>query len=142
MTKTKQGDKLMTTKHGILIVTTAILTAGTMALAQAQFQKVGGVTPPKELQGGEPYTPSRLEWMCLQLNARKSHDSSHNRYSIDYNFSPPNDGIVMRIRYSPKDTDRAHLNEMVATLRRAITIIATGYGWESWMTVKEEYVEW
>lgn len=86
--------------------------------------------------GLQPYTPTRIEWLALSLQAQLRQDAT-----VDLPFSlniinPDHETILIFVRYQP-NVDREIMNMAVETAREVTWITARSYGWNSWVKVKE-----
>lgn len=94
--------------------------------------------PMSNLQGIKPYTPSRLEWLALELNAEMRID-----FLMDSNFSmafvphEKEDAICIYVRYNP-NVNREIMNMEINAARENISRKAKYYGWSSWLKIKED----
>lgn len=57
-------------------------------------------------------------------------------FSLDIT-TPDSDTILIYVRYLPS-VDRPSMNSTIDTARRVIHITAKGYGWDSWLKIKED----
>lgn len=90
------------------------------------------------LEGWKPYTPSRLQWLALELNAAlRVPLSVESGYLMDFVPIENEDAILIYVRYLPS-VNREVMNISIDSARNVITIKAEGYGWTSWLKVKEE----
>lgn len=93
---------------------------------------------PKRLFGNQPYTPTRLEWLAVELNAGlRVPLSEETRFSIDFVPLGKEDAILIFVRYLPT-VNREVMNMSIDTARKVISINAKSYGWLSWLKVKED----
>jgi len=87
--------------------------------------------------GLEPYTPTRMEWLILDLQANGRHEmTALDAYGLNF-VSPDNETVVIFVRYSPK-VSREAMNIGVDTARRLVESTAKGYGWQSWVKTRED----
>ncbi|MCZ6704166.1 MAG: hypothetical protein O6940_14145 [Ignavibacteria bacterium] len=89
------------------------------------------------LQGWEPYTPTKIDWLSVVLNASNRIDWGYNfGYSLDFIVQERNT-ILIYVRYRP-NVDRELMNNTIETSRRVIKITAKSYGWDKWIKVRED----
>lgn len=87
--------------------------------------------------GAESYTPSRIEWLWLHLQASNSTQiSSDNFFSVDYVHNN-NDTITIFVRYLPQ-ADRSILNARIESVKKIAQMTAKSYGWDSWVKFVED----
>jgi hypothetical protein len=102
------------------------LTPGCLAFAQDR----------SKLQGWKPYTPSRLEWLAVELNAGLRTDATEaNPYSLSLVPLENEDTILIYVLYHPT-VNREVMNIAVDTARKAISTTAKTHGW-TWLKVRE-----
>lgn len=102
---------------------------------------VGVLTPegqPSLLEGAKPYTPSRLEWLALDMEVRSRPETSEGS-GFSMHFVPLEDSDTIRIdvRYSPT-VNREIINISISAAREMITIHSKANGWTSWLKIKED----
>jgi hypothetical protein len=88
-------------------------------------------------EGDRPYTPTRREWIALELNANWREDLTKNDFSMQ--FAAPRyqeDTILIFVNYLPS-VNRQIMNGAIEAAKQAIAIEAKGHGW-SWLKVKEQ----
>ena len=86
--------------------------------------------------GFQPYTPNRIEWLVLVLQTQLRQDQT-----VDSPFSlnvvaTDHETILIFVTYQP-NADRVIMNMAVDTARKVIQITTKGYGWSSWVKIKE-----
>jgi hypothetical protein len=90
-----------------------------------------------KLEGSKPYTPTRLEWFALELNAElRVPLSFKDRYSMDFTPIHTEDAIVIAVFYLP-NIDREFLNQVISNAKEMVSLKTEYYGWSSWLKVKE-----
>ena len=119
----------MTAKRGILLIACALIAMATFVWAQEPMAK---------LEGWKPYTPTRLQWFAVELNAGLRVDlSSESGYSMDFIPIEKEDRILIYVKYLP-NVNREVMNMAINTAREVISIKAKSYEWSSWLKVKEQ----
>lgn len=85
----------------------------------------------------EPYTPSKLEWLAVQLNAMERVDITPPGadFSISFDWMPP-DIIHIYTFYMPS-TDRALLNTVVEHKKQSIERLAKYSPFQMKIKIKE-----
>ncbi len=86
--------------------------------------------------GTEPYTPTKLEWLAVKLNACRDNNLALYKYSIRYNTSGDNT-IEIFVQYAP-DVRREWMNQMVEKCRGEVEAVVRNHGW-NWVKVREKY---
>lgn len=90
------------------------------------------------LQGWKPYTPTRLEWFAVEMNAENRVQLSEaSGYSLDFLPIEKEDSILIYVQYLPT-VNRQVMNMSIDTARKLISIKAKSYGWTSWLRIKED----
>ena len=84
-------------------------------------------------EGGKPYSPTRLEWLTLDLAAHLRVPLSESTgYSMDFAAPPGTDGIVISVRYLPS-VNREVMNLNIDSARKIIAFDSKVYGWSRWL---------
>ena len=110
---------------GILVITTFL----SEARAQDHFS---------DLEEWKPYTPSRLSWLAVDLNANlRVPMSVNNGYLMTFVPVENEDTILIYVRYLPS-VNREAMNIVLNSAREVISIRAKVHGWTSWLKVKED----
>ncbi len=87
--------------------------------------------------GLEPYTPTRIEWLIVELQANYRVElSSETGYSLDY-VSPDNVTVLILVQHTP-DADRRIINMAVDTARRLVEMDLKSRGWQNWVRLRED----
>ena len=84
-----------------------------------------------------PYSPTRLDWLelDLQANYREADDSDPEKYhTLDFVAKPP-DTIVVFVQYS-NQTSAKTVDKMVEHGRSLAERVITCYGWSSWAEIE------
>lgn len=90
-----------------------------------------------KLEGAKPYTPSRLEWLAVELNAGSRVPLSvENGYSMDFVPLENENTILIFVKYLPS-VNREIMNMDINTSREIIAMESKARGWSSWLRVKE-----
>ena len=83
-----------------------------------------------------PYTPTRIEWLALVVNAQLRQDATvDNPFSLSV-VQSDHETLLIFVRYHPK-TDREIMNRSIETAREVIRITTNSYGWSKWVKVRE-----
>lgn len=86
--------------------------------------------------GLQPYTPNRIEWLALMLQAQLRQDATADSpFSLNV-VNSDHETIFIFVRYQP-NADREIMNMAVDTAREVTQITAKSYGWSSWVKIKE-----
>ncbi len=90
-----------------------------------------------KLEGGKPYTPSRLEWLALQLNANYCATRPQEReLTVWFSHGVYTDTLLICVGYS-SPLDRKFINQAVGSAKSSASIAAQSHGWDSWVKIKE-----
>ena len=87
--------------------------------------------------GLQSYTPTRLEWLELELQASSREEDFTNpgySYSVDYLAKPP-DTIVVLAQYS-KGTSAGLVDRAIEHCKRMVEKRASSHGWSEWVKVE------
>lgn len=84
-------------------------------------------------QGSQPYIPTRLEWLMVQLNARNTTNGT-----IAYTITNPN---TIRVIVFTKPIFTYTLKQQYMNLgKKQARDLATYYGWNLWLRLEEQFV--
>ena len=113
--------------------TVALFVMVVVALAALVYAQSHRTSP-----GQEPYTPTRLEWLTVRLEASNLKDTDYSTcgYLLSYTSLAP-DTIVIFVSYGDR-VDRAEMNKAVEHAREIVRLRARHYGW-NWVKIKEKY---
>lgn len=100
---------------------------------------------PPNRPGLTPYTPTRIEWLALTVNAQLQYE----RYAEDpyevFVVPADHETLELLIRYHAGTIRRQHnspanlamMKRKIKATRELIMTTATRYGWEKWVTIRE-----
>ncbi len=75
---------------------------------------LGFAAAPPKLEGSKPYTPTRLEWLAVALNAQMRSDmSAENEFTLAFVPIRNEDAILIYVSYLPS-VNRQRMNMTVA----------------------------
>jgi hypothetical protein len=87
--------------------------------------------------GLQPYTPSKIEWLALELNAyHRTGALGKDGYSITY-IAVGADTITILVQYI-EGVDREAMNVTVEAAREVADIVCKSHKW-NWVKTKEQY---
>lgn len=85
--------------------------------------------------GMAPYTPTRLEWLALDLEASYHEDFARDsNYSLHYLPKPPNTVLIF-VHYK-SDTSAESVNHAIDSAKEVVYQDAASHGWRSWVKVE------
>ena len=87
--------------------------------------------------GAEPFTPTRMDWLIVELQACCRHDGL-SVDGFDLQFTNPDPETVLIYVTYLSTVDREAMNVTIDSMKRVIDIKAKGYGWQNWVNVKED----
>ena len=91
-------------------------------------------------EGIEPYTPTRLEWLALELGSDGgAQPSTSSDFSLDFIPDHVQDSILIVAQYMPT-VDHDVMRISIDSARRIIAIKAKSYNWDSWLGVNERII--
>ena len=98
---------------------------------------VFGQGPLSQLQGTKSYTPTRLEWLAVELNACCSIELTQaNGYLITFIPIEKDDAIMIFVRYT-SGANREAMKISIDSSREAIRLHAKNHGWDKWIHIQE-----
>lgn len=86
--------------------------------------------------GLQSYTPNRIEWLALILEAQLRQDATVDSPFSLHVVNSDHETILIFVRYQP-NADREIMNMAVDTAREVTQMTAKSYGWSSWVKIKE-----
>ena len=120
-------------KPRLAAIVTAVLVALACATVLAYAQ-----TELSKLEGWKAYTPTRLEWLAVELNAgSRTQLTASNGYLVAFVPYEKTDTIVMFVRYTT-NANRQAMNTTIDGARKVIQMIAERRGWDKWLKVRED----
>ena len=98
-----------------------------------------------QTEGLQPFTPTRIEWLTLTLNATNMFQynfiSSINKTQIDVTYrgiSAENTIIIMLNHNEGIESEK--IGVIMQALRQKVIKLAKSFGWDTWIKVKENIV--
>ena len=92
------------------------------------------------LEGNRPYTPTRLEWLAVELNAQLRVDLSESTgYMMQFIPVGNADTIMIYVTYLPS-VNRDAMNITINNAKEVMAIETRSRGWSSWLKVTERIV--
>lgn len=123
-------------KSMYLYVGLFVLVAGMIAFHWNESQAGSDDSYPTE--GSMPYSPSRLEWLALELNASYRADLALDRgYMMDFLPIERENTILIAVGYM-SSVDRELMNKAIGQAKKLIATRAKSKGWSSWLEIKED----
>lgn len=93
---------------------------------------------PPPVPGSLPFTPTRLDWLIVELNAfARIQTLATERFTLMFTPRPTDDTVVIYVRYLP-DVDHDDLRGAIREARHVIEIITRRRGWNDWVRVTED----
>jgi hypothetical protein len=91
--------------------------------------------------GMEQYTPTKLEWLAVELNAANSIEVGNfgapsGFIDINYFARHQDDAILILVQYT-SNTRREDINDWTQIAREAVQTAAKNHGWD-WVKTREE----
>ena len=90
--------------------------------------------------GFEDYTPSRLEWLAIELNSFFPYINTQSNNEINTVFIPKEDGktLVLMVRY-PEGTDTTIIQEYIQHGEECVNTLAKIHKWDSWVEIEVDH---
>ena len=87
--------------------------------------------------GSEPFTPTRMDWLIVNLQACCRHDGlSVDGFDLQLT-NPEPETVLIYVSYLP-NVNRAAMNLTIDSVKKVVDIKAKSYGWQSWVKVRED----
>lgn len=94
-----------------------------------------GGAPSVTEPGMMPYTPTRIEWLAMDLEASYHQDlGSDSNYSLHYLPKFPNT-ILIFVHYR-SEASAGTVDKVIDTARQLVNQNASSHGWSSWVKVE------
>jgi len=86
----------------------------------------------------EPYTPTRLEWLALDLESRFKSQLSGDAgiVSTDFTANAP-DTVVVSVMYTT-DASAAVVDAVIEHAKDFVKMDAESYGWSKWIKIRAQ----
>src|SRR5215467_7333194 len=113
-----------------------LFTVCSIAILKLALQSAVPPAQPGRAQPGmTPYTPTRLEWLALDLEASYHEDIGQNSvYSLHYLPKPPNTVLIF-VHYKSEASADA-VNHAIDAAKEVAYQDASSHGWRSWVKVE------
>lgn len=94
----------------------------------------------EEFPGYEEYTPTRLEWMAVQLN--NIVPTRIRNTGLEPLFFTGEDGktLVMWVK-SESNLDQESCDDLINDIKSLVTSIAKSYEWDSWLEFEVHFID-
>ena len=124
-------------------VASAALLLGAVALLGAQ-QRAPDAQDTRQTAptgpGMEPFTPTKLQWLTLELNATLSAQEFQQSWFLRFDSHAP-DQIVMEITYNSARTNQELMKRIATVSKGAAEGIIKDYGFDSWAKIEDRFVD-
>ena len=104
---------------------------GVLGIGMAHAQKG------PQTEGAKPYTPSRLEWLALKLNAEMGRTFSQGGFQMLFVPDEKNNTIVMVVNYIKGTVPEEQIDSEIKHAKKVIELTAKARKWNSWLKVRE-----
>ena len=99
--------------------------------------KQDAINSSQQRPGSERYTPTRLEWLALELNSTGKRSQAHgHKFSLMYAPLHGEDAIGIYVGHEA-DVDRARMDKAIDHAREMVIETAKTHGWDAWVQVIE-----
>ena len=90
--------------------------------------------------GLEKYTPTRLEWLAIQLNATVPVRLEHT--NLGPLFLPGRDGkTLLMLVNSESNLDQERLDSLMNNIESLVTSFVENYEWDSWLKFEVRFID-
>ena len=114
-----------------IVVICSVVAGFVVASAALHSHAAPGLTE----AGMIPYTPSRVEWLALDLEASYHQDFGRDSdYSLHYLPKPPNT-ILVFVHYK-SETSVETVDKAIDTAKQLVNQDASAHRWSSWVKVE------
>ena len=113
-----------------IIAILSILFVSALSICAEQVQSIP--------EGMKPYTPTRLEWLAVELNAMYRIDMNDlEGYMLTFMPKETENSILIFVQPT-RQTNRKAMNRGIGSARKLIERNAKSRGWSSWLKISEE----
>ncbi|MDE0086200.1 MAG: hypothetical protein OXU23_10840 [Candidatus Poribacteria bacterium] len=85
--------------------------------------------------GLEKYTPTRLDWLTVMLNAQFSYDNVvSDRFTLSYLPGVDGKSLSVIVKHFA-DADKERMEERIDLAKKAVSAVSEMYNWDSWLEV-------
>jgi hypothetical protein len=113
-----------------IVVLPALLLVSALTIYAEQGQSIP--------EGMKPYTPTRLEWLAVELNATNRTDLNDlEGYTLSFIAMEKENTILIYVGHTQK-TNRQAMNIAINNARKIIEIYSKSRGWDSWIKIREK----
>ena len=88
-------------------------------------------------EGDQPYTPTSLEWMVVELNSWTGFGVEADFGGVGVNFEarPTTNTVTIWIRHAP-DADPENIKKFTQMTRKTVEDCAKEHGWSDWLQIQ------
>ena len=112
----------------------SILTATFIGLAS---MGAGYAPTAPNTEGAKPYTPTRLEWLAVKLNAELGRQFSQGGFQMLFVPNETEDSILIVVNYFQGTVPQGQIEAELKHAKKVIELTAKARNWQSWLKVKE-----
>lgn len=87
-------------------------------------------------EGGEPYSPTRIEWLALELQAFYGDNSYRDDPYVVHFHHHGHDTIEVQLRYNGRRD--GGVERELQTAKEMVGFLAKQHGWQDWVKVTED----
>jgi hypothetical protein len=92
-------------------------------------------------EGSIPYTPTKLEWLAMDLNMRYRKDLLDSKgFSIHFRSGKLKETVIIAVTYIDS-VDRRLLKREILRARDRIKMTSKEYGWDAWVKISERMLK-
>ena len=93
-----------------------------------------------KIEGNHPYTPTRLQWLTLELNAIYSVRTPNPPFDLHISCGDIENTLLIHVAFSP-DTDIEGIKQYVENIKSDALHKAKQLNWESWFNIDAVLVQ-
>lgn len=108
---------------------TAFIGVGAIGLVHAQK----GV----KTEGAKPYTPTRLQWLAVKLNAELGRQFSQDGFQMLFVPKEAENTIVILVNYFKGSVRPGQIEAEVKHAKKVIELTAQARKWDKWLKIKQ-----
>ena len=88
-------------------------------------------------EGAKPYTPTRLQWLAVKLNAELGRQFSAGGFQMLFVPKEADNTIVILVNYFKDSVRPGQIEAEIKHTKQVISLTAQARKWEKWLKVKQ-----
>ena len=94
----------------------------------------------EEFPGSEEYTPTRLDWLAVQLNSMLLTHIQNTNFKPIY-FIGDSDKTITLIAHRRSNPNQEQIDDLINKIKSTVTSVAKIYEWDSWLEFEVRFID-